>query len=313
MKNKIEQIQQEYSTLNRSIDAFGYELTKQITQIFEENNVSLGFPIDYRTKSWDSIQRKAQVLNVKTLLDIQDLCGLRFVLLFKRDIPRIKKLISDTFKIQKEYDTHEKLASDQFGYSSLHLVIKMPDSWFTIPTLKGFKGLKAEIQIRTLAQHTWAAASHVLQYKTEENVPKSILRSIYRVSAILETVDIEFERFLEEREKYLEHLTKQTTEQISKVKLNVNSLEKILDENLPAKNKTSDESYSRVLEELKAFGIEYPNDLVTFIKKHIDEALRNDYAYAREMNEDHFFNHTGLVRSCMELENPNKWRLIVKK
>lgn len=57
-------------------------------------------------------------------------------------------------------------------------------------------GLKAEVQVRTVTQHVWAAASHVLQYKQEASVPLPVRRSIYRVSALLETVDLEFERVL---------------------------------------------------------------------------------------------------------------------
>jgi ppGpp synthetase/RelA/SpoT-type nucleotidyltranferase len=33
----------------------------------------------------------------------------------------------------------------------------------------GLGGLRAEVQVRTTAQHIWAAASHKLQYKHEES------------------------------------------------------------------------------------------------------------------------------------------------
>lgn len=311
---KIEFLNQEFLGLNKVLESFGHELSKQIQQILEENKINLGFPIQYRIKSWDSIERKLNNLSIKSILEIQDLCGLRFVLLFKRDISKIVAIIASNFKILRQYDTHQRLESDQFGYSSLHMIIEMPEKWFSIPTLKSFKGLKAEVQIRTLAQHTWASASHILQYKTEENVPKSILRAIYRVSAILETVDIEFERFLEEREGYIIKLNSLSVEEIAESKLNVNSLEKILDDILPLQNKSSDEEYSRLLEELKIYNINNSNELIELIEKHKEKVLEKDKNYSKvEKGQDYFFNHSGLLRLCLELESPQKWQVLLKK
>lgn len=307
---QIDLLKQEHNSLNNSINSFGIELTRQIQQIFDENNVILGFPIQQRTKDWSSIENKLKTLKVESILDIQDLCGLRFVLLFKRDIEKVKSLLSGNFKILKEYDTHERLNSDQFGYASFHMIIKMPDKWFDIPTLKGFKNLKAEIQIRTLSQHTWAAASHALQYKSEDNVPKSILRAIYRVSAILEIVDIEFERFLEEREIYIKELHALSSEQMNKIKLNVDSLEKVLDENLPLQNKTTEEPYSDLLQELKFYNIDHPKQLVALIKKHRDYMLAYDKQTAIKYGnskEGSYFSHAGLLRLCLQTENKEIW------
>jgi ppGpp synthetase/RelA/SpoT-type nucleotidyltranferase len=311
--DKTELLKQEYLNLNKSIDSFGFELSRQIQNIFEENNINLGFPIQTRTKSWDSIENKIKTLKINSILDMQDLCGLRFVLLFKRDIEKVKSIISNNFKVIKAYDTQERLDSDQFGYSSFHIVIKMPENWFDLPTLKGFKELKAEIQIRTLAQHTWAAASHVLQYKSEENVPKSILRAIYRVSAILEIVDVEFERFLEEREQYIHQLNNFSSEELSKTILNVNILEKILDEYFPPENKTLDEDYSELLDELKLYNITSAEEVINLIKKHLPLIIEKDSITALKYHKDHYFSHSGLLRCCYELENPAKWKILTER
>lgn len=311
---KPEKFKQEYQTTQRLFDSFGLELSKQIQHILEENRVSLGFPIQSRTKTWDSLEKKLKSLTVKSILDVQDLCGLRFVLLFKRDISIVKEIISSHFKVIKEYDTHDKLDSDQFGYSSLHMIVEMNENWFSIPTLKGFKGLKAEIQIRTLAQHTWASASHILQYKTEENVPKSILRSIYRVSAILETVDIEFERFLDERDKYITTLNSLSLEEIAESQLNVNTLERILDANFPKQNKNNEESYSELIDELQIYKIKNPNEVINLIDKHKEHALALDKKYSLDYtkDQDYYFSHTGLLRSCMEHEDSEKYKELIK-
>ena len=53
----------------------------------------------------------------------------------------------------KQYDTSERLKDDQFGYSSIHIVAALPSEWLKVPTMSGLEDLKAEIQVRTLAQH----------------------------------------------------------------------------------------------------------------------------------------------------------------
>ena len=310
---KIGELNQEYQTLNASFDSFGKDLTTQIQHLLDESKISLGFPIQHRTKSWESLEKKLKTLTVKSLIDIQDLCGLRFVLLFMRDLSKVKSIISSNFKVIKEYDTHDRLDSDQFGYSSIHMIIEMPDSWLKIPTLKRYKGLKAEIQIRTLSQHTWAAASHILQYKTEDNVPKSMLRAIYRISAILETVDIEFERFLDERDQYIVKLNSLSPDQITESVLNVNILERILDDNFPEQNKDIDEEYSKLLDELQIYEIHSPNQVINLIKKHLKYTLNHDRKYGKDVGKSYYFTHCGLLRVCMEHEDAAKFKLVQKK
>lgn len=311
-ENQIEKISKEYASLNKSIDSFGIELLKQIQQILNDNSIHLGFPIQHRTKNWPSIKRKLNLIRIKSLLDIQDLCGLRLVLLFKRDIESVRKIISENFDILKEYDTINRLDSNQFGYSSFHMIVKMPGSWFELPTLKGFSNLKAEIQIRTLSQHTWAAASHVLQYQSEENVPKTILRSVYRVSAILETVDIEFERFLDERDKYLSQIDKLSSKEISKTSLNVDLLEKVMVEKLPNKNKSKDEEYSDLLDDLRFMNIADTSQFIELVDQHLNKAIERDNKASDNIEDDHYFNHTGLIRICLQASNPLKYEKLAE-
>ena len=101
---------------------------------------------------------------------------------------------------------------DARRYQSLHYIIRIPKHWLKVSTFADLGELKAEIQLRTLAQHIWAATSHKLQYKHEDSVPPPIRRSIYRVSALLETVDLEFERVLAERGTYIEESAKGTVQ-----------------------------------------------------------------------------------------------------
>ena len=186
-----------------------------------------------------------------------------------------------------------------------------------MPTFKKAGELRAEIQVRTVAQHIWAAASHILQYKRETGVPPPIRRSIYRVSALLETVDLEFERVLEERKGYLAQPKTNLAEEV----LNVDLLAKILNELLPEKNKADAEPYAELLQDLFAFSITTARQLRDLITKHLHTALAVDVARVKkEQGKDKplgtsreriergvFFAHVGLVRQMLSAQFGAKW------
>jgi hypothetical protein len=172
----------------------------------------------------------------------------------------------------KSYDAGRRLKADQFGYSSAHLVVGLPDSWLAVPTLASFGHLKAELQVRTLAQHMWAEASQVLQYKREDSAPPTVLRGLYRGSALLELLDLEFERILGERAAYREGLDVEASADV----LNVDNLEKVLDSVLPVESKSPDEPYANVLRELRHFGIDTSGKLRAFVEANLEAAVAED-------------------------------------
>src|SRR5437867_10781858 len=136
------------------------------------------------------------------------------------------------------------------------------------------RGLRAELQVRTVAQHIWAEASQALQYKQKEGVPIGVTRAIHRVSALLETVDLEFERVLDQRHTYRTKIDLSGTDD----PLNVDLLEKTLDDLLPRQNKSGDEDYADLLEDLYHFQVITQKDLRNLIAKHLDSILKSDAA-----------------------------------
>jgi hypothetical protein len=200
--------------------------------------------------------------------------------------------------------------------------VAFPKHWLSVPSLATIGDLTAEIQVRTLSQHVWAAASHVLQYKNETSVPLPVRRSIHRVSALLETVDLEFERVLTEREHYRATLGDEPVET-----LNADSLEHVLGGLLPVQNKEESEPFSELLVELSDLGIRTSEALTSLVKKHLGEEMNQDRKYAKTVaydddrsdeersraNKGFFFTHVGLVRGILELEFGNEWREIAKK
>jgi putative GTP pyrophosphokinase len=288
-------------------------LKGEINELLSSNNITLGVPIESRIKTLDSLSGKIErkILTLNSVEELDDLVGLRLILLFRRDVEKVCKLL-ETFEIVNSEDTSQRLMETQFGYQSLHYVVRLPREWLSVPTLRGLGDLKAEIQVRTLSQHIWATVSHKLQYKQEESVPPPVRRSIHRVSALLETVDLEFERVLSERESYLSAAGMQDGEAV----LNVDLLAKILDEMLPAENKENSEPYADLLIDLQRFGVNTTDKLRTLINKHRDAVLAEDARMVerRLAREDYrstskerleqgvFFSHVGFIRIIAESE-----------
>lgn len=318
-KPSVDQLQKEYDSIRPQAEEFMKALCEQFDHLLHSNDITLGVPIERRVKKWDSIYDSIERnrLSLVNIIDLDDLVGIRLILLFKRDLDLIHQLINDTFKIDRYEDASSHLTETQFGYQSVHYIITLPESWLKIPSLRAFEKFKAEIQVRTLAQHIWAAASHKLQYKQESSVPPPIMRSIYRVSAILETVDLEFERILSERESYIAEVDTSREDTI----LNADVLQRLLDELLPSVNKGKSEAYGHLIEDLLEFDIDTVGKLRQLIQSNLPQVLEEDKSYAKSrlndktLNSDShkrakqgvFFIHIGLVRQSLAKHFGNKW------
>lgn len=319
-KRNVEALAEQYDALAPSASRLAGELLRQIEHMLHAERVLLGFPIQARVKSWSSIAEKlGRVgLDIRDVRDLQDLVGIRVILLFRRDLERTCTAIEQGFRVRKRYDTQERLAADRFGYSSRHFVVDVPEAWLSVPTMAGLGTLAAEIQVRTVAQHIWAEASQVLQYKVEENVPITIRRAVARTAALLETVDLELERVLDERDEYRRGLHELKEDE----PLNVDLIERVLDELLPPAHKVPGrESYSVLLEELAHVGISTRQQLETFVRQNLNRALAENAMRAESeketltkkgepvsprLEQGIYFIHTGLVRVMLVVVYPRQ-------
>lgn len=293
-KRDLKQLEIEHAALKPLLEQLDIELHRQMVRLLGQASIPLGFPIQHRVKAWPSIAEKLErvPLSLTSVRSMQDLVGFRVVLQFRRDVDRVCAILEDNLKIVEKYDTIERLREDQFGYSSIHFVIEVPPSWLAVPTVSGLAGLRAEVQVRTIAQHIWAEASQTLQYKIQEAVPNALKRSIYRVSALLETVDLEFERVLTDREAYRARIANAP---IATGPLNVDLLERLLDAAWPAANKEPGaEIYADLLGDLGALGVTTSDMLQKVLSTWHDSALADDSKIIEELRSNpigsHYFN-----------------------
>ncbi|NSL88660.1 hypothetical protein ECE50_017600 [Chitinophaga sp. Mgbs1] len=313
----IQNLESQYKSAELVYKQFLQEILNQFTSLLKDENIELGFNLESRVKTFDSIQGKMvrNGLEIERIEDINDLIGIRIICLLKADVIRVRKLIRDNFNIIREEDTEERLSESEFGYSSIHYEVKIKSEWLHLPTFKRYEDLKFEIQLRTASQHIWAAVSHKFQYKREADVPKPLKRSINRISALLETCDNEFERIINERQIYVDSI--EVSDYADDAELDVEMLQEILKEYLPTKNKGGNEKYSDLLSDLHFFNVKTKSNFIELISNNIEQAIESDTENVKEYLADElmqasfpsyyleraesgvFFNHVGLIREML--------------
>ncbi len=190
---------------NRSLyDDFRLKAENLLIELLKLGNIRPHLIVS-RTKTRDSLSKKIDQSPDKysVLEDITDIVGIRIITYFESEIDLIAAIVEQEFDIDRGNSIDKrKLKADQFGYKSLHYVVSIITSRCNFPEYKKFQKLKAEIQIRSILQHAWAEIEHDLGYKGEHSIPDPLRRSFSRISALLETSDIEFDRLRRELTKY---------------------------------------------------------------------------------------------------------------
>ncbi|MDR0524325.1 MAG: tetratricopeptide repeat protein [Spirochaetaceae bacterium] len=96
---------------------------------------------------------------------VTDIIGLRVICPFSGDIPLVQNLLKNAFEVLEVELKGLNYSFKEFGYESLHLLVKIPQE---IQKNRGDCGLEtAEIQIRTFLQDAWAEVEHALVYKAD--------------------------------------------------------------------------------------------------------------------------------------------------
>lgn len=154
--------------------------------------------ITYRAKKPESLRKKITTTGKdydNSLSEITDLAGVRIITYFPSDIDKVVKLIDKEFHIDHENSIDKRKTSDPsvFGYASVHLVAEFASERIKLPEYRIFKGMRCEIQVRTILQHAWAEIEHDIAYKSTEDIPFELRRRFSSLAGMLEVADREFE------------------------------------------------------------------------------------------------------------------------
>ena len=151
--------------------------------------------ISSRVKGRESLENKIKGKeSYNDIDDITDIVGLRIITHYADEVDMIAKIIEAEFKIDKpnSVDKRMSLEPDRFGYLSLHYIIELGQNRKKLKEHMLYKDFKAEVQIRSILQHTWAEIEHDIGYKSSIEVPNPIKRQFSRLAGLLELADIEF-------------------------------------------------------------------------------------------------------------------------
>jgi ppGpp synthetase/RelA/SpoT-type nucleotidyltranferase len=150
--------------------------------------------VQSRTKSIDSILRKLILKPEYTYDSLLDLVGVRVIVRYVHEVKQVSELVAGLFNCSEADDKAVRLAEDGVGYLSIHREARLKAADAEIERYPATQ-FRAEVQMRTLAQHLWAEMSHDTFYKTDERAISSELkRRINLMAGLLEVADNEFAR-----------------------------------------------------------------------------------------------------------------------
>ncbi|WP_432980487.1 hypothetical protein [Dactylosporangium sp. CA-233914] len=157
--------------------------------------IGLECRITYRAKDVASFVKKALVKKMDDpWAEIYDKAGIRVIVTHPGDLDVAKQIAATLFgpPVWEEDDRHDREKLDRLFYPRLHVWVEVPD----IPDIKleSDESMQCEIQIRTEAEDLWSRMSHGLLYKPTTQLPENVVRSLYRLLALVELYDGEVER-----------------------------------------------------------------------------------------------------------------------
>lgn len=281
-----DKIIQQYHDNQDIYRAFKKDILDILERIVETHQFRIS-NIAIRIKEEDVLKKKIIYKNkYQDINEVTDIVAARIITLFENDVDRLYTCIKDNFQVIEYKDKRKKNYDDRidFGYNSLHLLLKFSDERCQFIEYQDYKDIVFELQIRTTIQHSWAEIEHGLGYKSQYEIPKDIRRRLTRLSATLELVDEEFVYIAKAIEEYNQGLVH--IEKVLKTDINVNSLIQYVN-NSPIINDTlqrlHDEyhfaferdkeliSQARLIQRFHYMGYTYIHELDDFVQKNIKE------------------------------------------
>lgn len=228
MNSKIKNILSKFEEDHSKIQTYTKKLQLLVEEILEAKGLMV-HSVSGRTKEKESLKKKVENSaddHYKDLSDITDLCGVRIITYFSDDVDKAAEAIAQEFVIDNlsSVDKRNQHDSDAFGYMSVHYIVSLSEDRIKLSEYKKFKGIKAEIQIRSVLQHAWAEIEHDLGYKTENAIPKHLRRKFSRLASLLELGDEEFINIRENLKTYQEEVGTKLKNEPEEVELDKLSL-----------------------------------------------------------------------------------------
>jgi putative GTP pyrophosphokinase len=215
-------------------EAFAAKLETLVRDIIGARSIQI-HSVTSRVKTRNSLRQKVlrPSATYQEIEDITDLVGVRAICYFADDVDRVADVLESEFQIDtaNTVDKRDALDPDQFGYLSLHHIVSLKSTRSALPEYATFTKLKAEIQTRSILQHSWAEIEHDLGYKTSIEVPKHLRRRFARIAGLLELADSEFADIRDALSRYKAEVPKTIDDEPEQVLLDLASVRALIERN----------------------------------------------------------------------------------
>jgi ppGpp synthetase/RelA/SpoT-type nucleotidyltranferase len=205
-----------------------------LAELIEENEISI-HALYSRAKEIDSFYIKvSKKLYSNPEKEVHDLAGVRIITYVESDVEKVSTIVKKAFKIDSKNSVDKKieLGTDKVGYQSVHFIAELKADRLKLPEYKKFRGLKFELQIRTILQHAWAEIEHDRNYKFSGQLPAEIRRRFTVLAGSLELADREFNSIATEIDKISTEVSIATKEGKLNIPINSTTLNLYLEDKL---------------------------------------------------------------------------------
>ena len=238
---------------------------------FQQSNIR-AHSIDARAKELDSFAKKCALKNedgtqkyLNPLDDVTDLAGVRIIVYTIDDIEVATRFLDENFSVIEKRDVgEERIEKGEFGYQSVHYLVRLSDTRLGLPDFAGYSDLVCEIQVRTVLQHAWAEMEHDIQYKGSQNIPKAIRRKFLSLAGLLEIADREFSSIQRYDKELKRGVLSELTKDLTKDAISQANSEKM--GTAPSQTRTNEKSSKTRIRDLVASG-RYDEAIDAYTKK----------------------------------------------
>lgn len=293
--------------------------------------------VKYRVKSLSSLLEKVVRKQYKIdLSNCTDLVGVRVICLSPSHLDPITAILKTEFNVLEVVDKRPRADSQQFGYSSIHLVCKLKGTARgELTEYAALAEIPFEVQVRTILQEAWSEMDHRLVYKTQAAAPPEIQRLITRLSIALESADEMFQQIFERRQNYVDELRMKNSARLNDEPLNIDLLNEVIRRAYPWAEGWAEErdqqymsqNMNSLLMELASVGIKSAGQLGEVLHKWNDVVIKESrdafkaaikaqesedgpHPFARvqspwQFKTESFYVPLGLVRRSLKHEFPS--------
>ena len=163
---------------------------------------------------------------------------------------------------------------ERFGYQSEHYLVRLDSTRTALPEYNPYRGLVAEMQVRTILQHSWAEIEHDIHYKSSITTPNSIRRRFMSLAGMLEIADREFQA-IQDEDSILKKRARTSVEEgsLDQVEITADALRSYLDKRIGADARISEFSYEWTARILHKLGFTTIDQIERCIEGYDDDEL----------------------------------------